>query len=120
MGLISRLLGIIFLVTGGALFFLGQGDPVLGIFYYFGGIMVMAMGISLLTAGSGKKEEKPPPPTVTEIRCDNAECTFKEIRDFQNGDYILKALEAPCPKCQGSMTIHGVYVVREEPPIPII
>ena len=120
MGLISKLLGIILLVSGGALFFLGSGDPSLGVFYYFAGMIVMAMGLSLLTAGGGKKEEKPPPPTVTEIKCDNPECTFKEIRDFQNGDFILKALEAQCPKCQGSMTIQGVYIVREEPPTPTI
>ena len=120
MGLISKLLGAIFVVAGGALFFLGSGDPTLGLLYYFLGLIVMAMGLSLITAGGGQKEETPPPPTVTEIRCDNLECTFKEIRDFQNGDFILKPLEAACPKCQGSMTIQGVYVVREEPPLPTI
>lgn len=120
MGLISKLLGAVFVVTGGTLFFLGSGDPNLGFLYYFLGLIVMAMGFSLITAGGGKKEETPPPPTVTEIRCDNLECTFKEIRDFQNGDFILKSLDMACPKCQGSMTIQGVYVVREEPPTPMI
>jgi hypothetical protein len=119
MGVISKLLGIIFVVAGGAMFFLGSGDQSLYFLYYFLGLTVMAMGFSLLTAG-GKKEEKPPPPTVTEISCDNSECTFKEIRDFQKGDFILKALETKCPKCQGSMTIQGVYMVREEETLPNI
>ena len=59
------------------------------------------------------KEEKPPPPTVTEIRCND--CDFKEIRDFKKGDYVLKAVEETCPKCQTGMTIEGVYIIREEP-----
>nr|KXH74270.1 MAG: hypothetical protein AM325_12955 [Candidatus Thorarchaeota archaeon SMTZ1-45] len=65
-----------------------------------------------MTSGRQQKEEKPPPPTVTEIRCSS--CDFKEIRDFQKGDYVLKAVEATCPKCQGAMTIEGVYMVRED------
>jgi hypothetical protein len=83
----------------------------------FIGSVVMVMGFSLLTARGGNDEKmmKPPPPTVTEIQCDNPECEFKEIRDFEDGDYILKSLEMTCPKCQGSLTIQGVYVVREEP-----
>ena len=50
---------------------------------------------------------------MTEIRCGS--CEFKEIRDFMKGDYILKVVEEPCPKCQTKMTIEGVYIIREEP-----
>jgi hypothetical protein len=82
----------------------------------FLGSVVMVMGFSLLTARGGDDQTiKPPPPTVTEIQCDNTECGFKEIRDFEKGDYVLKVLDMPCPKCQGGLTIQGVYVVREEP-----
>lgn len=119
MGVITKLLGIAFVVAGGAMFFLGSSDQNLYFIYYFLGLTIMAMGFSLLTAGS-RKEEKPTPPTVTEIACDNSECTFKEIRDFQKGDFILKPLETKCPKCQGSMTIQGVYMVREEEPVPTV
>ncbi|NHI83167.1 MAG: hypothetical protein EAX81_02515 [Candidatus Thorarchaeota archaeon] len=119
MGVISKLLGIVLVVGGGIMFFLGSSDQNMNIIYYFLGLTIMAMGFSLLTAG-GKKEEKPNPPTVTEIACDNPECTFKEIRDFQKGDFILKSLETKCPKCQGSMTIQGVYMVREEEPVPTV
>jgi hypothetical protein len=92
----------------------GTGD----IFSYvllFVGLIVMSMGFSLLTAGRGKKPPTPPPPTVTEIQCDSPDCDFKEIRDFEKGDYILKPLEIKCPKCTSSMTIQGVYLVRPEP-----
>ncbi|MFW9787850.1 MAG: hypothetical protein ACFFE1_09255 [Candidatus Thorarchaeota archaeon] len=112
MGIISRILGLVFAAAGFLILWLTWGTP--GQFIWsFVGMFVMAMGFTLLTAGRQQKEAKPPPPTVTEIRCDS--CDFKEIRDFQKGDYVLKPVEASCPKCQSSMTIEGVYIVREEP-----
>ncbi|TFF96622.1 hypothetical protein EU546_01030 [Candidatus Thorarchaeota archaeon] len=113
MGMTTRVIGLAFTAMGAFVLFtsVGTSDP-FGIIWSFVGMFVMALGLTLMTQ-SGKKEKKPPPPTVTEIRCDG--CDFKEIRDFEEGDYILKALETTCPKCQGSMTIEGVYVVREEP-----
>jgi hypothetical protein len=116
MGLISRIIGIIFAGSGIAILFFGSSDPVWSFGYYILGLIMMSVGLTLVTSRQSK-EKKPPPPTVTEIRCGNPECTFKEIRDFQKGDYILKPMEAQCPKCQSAMTIHGVYVVREEEPV---
>ncbi|MFX0106828.1 MAG: hypothetical protein ACFE7R_00950 [Candidatus Hodarchaeota archaeon] len=114
MGIVGKILGIMLAGVGAVIMFVGMNDPVWSYVYLFIGLMVMSIGFSMLTSGK-PKEEPPPPPTVTDIRCDNPECTFKEIRDFKSGDYILKPLEATCPKCQNSMTIHGVYIVREEP-----
>ncbi len=114
MGIVSKILGLAFAASGFLILWWGMG--VAGLFSYvwsFIGMFVMAMGFALLTSGRQQKEEKPPPPTVTEIRCNS--CDFKEIRDFQKGDYILKAVETTCPKCQSAMTIEGVYIVREEP-----
>ncbi len=116
MGLVSKFLGIIIAVSGIAILFFGSSDPVWSFGYYILGLILMSVGLTLVTSRQDAKDKKPPPPTVTEIRCDNPECTFKEIRDFQKGDYILKPMDAQCPKCQSSMTIHGVYVVREEEP----
>ncbi|MFW9800012.1 MAG: hypothetical protein ACFFD9_06230 [Candidatus Thorarchaeota archaeon] len=116
MGLVTKIVGAVTAGAGAVVVFYGISDPQLSWIYYFIGLIVMSIGFSLFSAGGrGAEERKPPPPTVTEIRCDNPECTFKEIRDFQKGDYILKPIDVPCPKCQSSMTIHGVYVVREEP-----
>ena len=113
MGMVSKLIGIALASTGFILLFYGMNDPsVLSYVYSFLGLLVMSIGFALLTAGK-PKEEKTPPPTVTEIRCND--CDFKEIRDFKKGDYILKAVEEVCPKCQKGMTIEGVYIIREEP-----
>ena len=114
MGMISKVLGLVFAAGGFYILWWGMGtNDSLSLVYSFIGMFVMAMGFALSTAGRQQKEVKPPPPTVTEIRCNS--CDFKEIRDFEKGDYVLKAVEATCPKCQSAMTIEGVYIVREEP-----
>jgi len=114
LGIASRVIGIVFTAAGFYILWWGMGTTdSLSFVWSIGGMFVMAMGFALLTSGRQQKEVKPPPPTVTEIRCNS--CDFKEIRDFQKGDYILKAVETTCPKCQSAMTIEGVYIVREEP-----
>ncbi len=113
MSVLSKVIGIVLTGIGFIVLFYGMGDTtLLSYVWSFIGLLVMSMGFALLTAGRAK-EEKPPPPTVTEIKCND--CDFKEIRDFQKGDYILKPVEQTCPKCQNTMTIQGVYVIREEP-----
>jgi len=42
----------------------------------------------------------------TTILCNK--CGFKNLRDFQRGDYILKEAE-PCPKCNEKMMIASIY-----------
>ncbi len=116
MGIISKIIGVSLSGVGFYILYIGMttGNDIIMLFL---GSVVMVMGFSLLTARGGNDDKimKPPPPTVTEIHCDSPECEFKEIRDFESGDYILKSLEVTCPKCQGTLTIQGVYVVREEP-----
>ncbi len=115
MGVISKILGMV-LTASGALILTYSFDPSVGslsFVYFIVSLVVMSVGFGLLTAGKRKREVKTSLPTVTEIRCNG--CDFKEIRDYEKGDYILKPLEAKCPKCSGKMTIEGVYVVREEP-----
>ncbi|MFX1261782.1 MAG: hypothetical protein ACFFAZ_06840 [Promethearchaeota archaeon] len=116
MGLVSKILGIGIAASGIVILFFGSSDPVWSFGYYILGLILMSVGLTLVTSRSAAGEKKPPPPTVTDIRCDNLECTFKEIRDFQKGDYILKPMETQCPKCQSTMTIQGVYIVREQEP----
>lgn len=114
MGIVSKIIGVAMSATGFLVFTYGMNTGGDWLFFIIG-VAIMSLGISLLTDRGAQKEVKPPPPTVTEIHCDNPECSFKEIRDFEKGDYILKPLDAKCPKCQGTMTIQGVYIVREEP-----
>jgi len=46
------------------------------------------------------------PRVITTILCQK--CGFKNIRDFQRGDYIFKEAE-PCPKCNEKMMIASIY-----------
>jgi hypothetical protein len=50
-------------------------------------------------------------PVVTTIAC--KKCGFKNIRDFQRGDYIFKEAE-PCPKCSEKMSVASIYREVEE------
>jgi len=46
------------------------------------------------------------PPVTTTIEC--KKCNFKNIREFQRGDYIFKEVE-PCQKCSDKMMITAIY-----------
>jgi len=46
------------------------------------------------------------PPVVTTIEC--KKCGFKNVREFQRGDYIFKEGE-PCQKCNDKMLITAIY-----------
>jgi len=46
------------------------------------------------------------PRVITTILCQK--CGFKNIRDFQRGDYVFKEAE-PCPKCNEKMMIFSIY-----------
>ncbi len=46
------------------------------------------------------------PPVTTTIEC--KKCGFKNVREFQRGDYILKEAE-PCQKCNEKMLITAIY-----------
>ena len=49
------------------------------------------------------------PKVITTLEC--SKCDFKNIRDFERGDYIFKDA-GPCQKCEEKMTITAIY--REE------
>lgn len=46
------------------------------------------------------------PPILTTIEC--KKCGFKNVREFQRGDYIFKEGE-PCQKCNDKMLITAIY-----------
>lgn len=51
------------------------------------------------------------PKVSTMIRCSN--CDFETIREFKEGDYILKEAES-CPKCKGPTFIYMIFRETEE------
>jgi len=50
-------------------------------------------------------------PVTTTLLCQK--CGFKNLRDFQRGDYIFKEAEE-CPKCKEKMQINSIYREAEE------
>lgn len=53
------------------------------------------------------------PPVTTTIEC--KKCGFKNVREFQRGDYIFKEGES-CQKCNEKMLITAIYrEVKEKP-----
>ncbi len=46
------------------------------------------------------------PPILTTIEC--KKCGFKNVREFQRGDYIFKEGD-PCQKCNEKMLITAIY-----------
>lgn len=50
-------------------------------------------------------------PVTTTIRCQK--CGFKNLREFQKGDYIFKEAEE-CPKCTEKMQVDSIYRETEE------
>ena len=48
------------------------------------------------------------PPMNTTLEC--VKCGFRNIRDFQKGDYVYKHVEDPCPKCnEKAMNIGSIF-----------
>jgi hypothetical protein len=45
-------------------------------------------------------------PIVTTLICQK--CGFKNVRNFERGDYILKDL-GKCTKCEGTLMISAIY-----------
>jgi multidrug transporter EmrE-like cation transporter len=45
-------------------------------------------------------------PITTTIEC--RKCGFKNVREFQRGDYVFKEME-PCQKCNEKMMITAIY-----------
>lgn len=50
-------------------------------------------------------------PVITTMSCQK--CGFKNVRDFQRGDFIFKEAD-PCPKCNEKMSVTSIYREVEE------
>ena len=64
---------------------------------------------SYLAFQAKQKPEKTgfePPKVFTTIQCQK--CDYKNKREFQNGDYIMKKTE-PCPKCSVPTFISSIF-----------
>jgi len=47
-------------------------------------------------------------PLNTTVLCQK--CGFKNVREFQRGDYVFKQMDEPCPKCnEKTLSINAIF-----------
>ena len=86
---------------------LAQDDEVASIFLILGFVGVaLSTYVLFQTRRRLAKLTIPVPPVMTTIEC--KKCGFKNVREFQRGDYIFKEGE-PCQKCNEKMLITAIY-----------
>lgn len=84
-----------------------SNDPTAG-YYLLIGFIGMALSAYMLIQTKRRMQRftlKTQPITTT-IVC--SKCEFKNVRNFERGDYILKELGS-CTKCEGTMMISAIY-----------
>lgn len=79
-----------------------------GHFFMLIGVSALALSTYMVfqTRRRALKLAFKPPRIATTILCQK--CGFKNIRDFQRGDFIFKETEE-CPKCKEKMTITSIF-----------
>ena len=72
------------------------------------GFFGLALSVYMLmqTSATSMTATTKMPRVITTLEC--PKCDFKNIRDFQRGDYIFKETE-PCQKCEEKMKITAIY-----------
>jgi len=87
-----------------------NNQPADGSFYLTMGVTTLAVSTYLmfLTRKRVLKLGMGMQPLITTLQCQK--CGFKNVRDFQRGDYIFKQLGEQCPKCsEKAMTIGSIF-----------
>jgi predicted ferric reductase len=71
---------------------------------------ILAMGMSVYVLLQSRKRmasmKIEAPKVMTTVEC--KKCNFKNVREFQRGDFVFKDLE-PCQKCNEKMIITAIY-----------
>ncbi len=82
-------------------------DPTMGYYLLIGFIgLALSTYMLLQTRRRMRRFTLKTPPITTTITC--SKCGFKNVRDFERGDFIFKKLDS-CSKCEGTMTISAIY-----------
>ncbi len=68
--------------------------------------MALSAYVLLQTRKRIKRLSIKAPPITTTIEC--GKCGFKNIREFQRGDYVFKEVDS-CQKCNENMLITAIY-----------
>ncbi|MFW6117205.1 MAG: hypothetical protein ACOC6G_01300 [Thermoproteota archaeon] len=77
-------------------------------YWLFLGVLGATLSIYILFQARRKMKslDIEPPTIMTTVEC--RKCGFKNIREFERGDYIFKEME-PCQKCDENMLITAIY-----------
>ena len=76
---------------------------------YYALLAIVGIGISIYVTRMVRKRtvtQKLPPKVTTTIEC--KKCDFKNLRQFEKGDYVFKSVEN-CAKCNEQMLISAIY-----------
>ena len=84
------------------------GNEVVAGYLLIIGVIAMALSIYVLLQSRKRVASMKidAPKVMTTVEC--KKCGFKNIREFQRGDFIFKELEA-CQKCEDKMLITAIY-----------
>ena len=86
-----------------------EGNELYATFLVITGVIALTLSTYLLLQSKRtmKTMKTMPSKVMTTIEC--RKCGFKNVRDFQRGDYVYKELE-PCQKCpEEKMLITAIY-----------
>jgi len=91
-------------------------DPTMGYYLLIGFIgLALSTYMLLQTRRRMKRFTLKSTPITTTINC--TKCGFKNVRNFERGDYILKeipSVDTRCEKCGAAMMISAIYREVEE------
>jgi len=106
--LITLLLSLISIYQGITEYLVG--DPNIGSFYMSMGMITLALSAYMLFQ-TRKRMLKligmEMQPLSTTLQCQK--CGFKNVREFQRGDFVFKQTEQACPKDNEKMIISSIY-----------
>lgn len=107
---ITLLLSLISIYEGLAEYLLPNGDPGTGSFYMSIGMITLALSMYMLLQTrrrmlrlAGIEMQ----PLSTTLQCQK--CGFKNLREFQRGDFVFKQTDQTCPKDNEKMLISAIY-----------
>jgi len=107
---ITLLLSLISIYEGLAEYLLPNGDTGTGSFYLSIGMITLALSMYMLLQTrrrmlrlTGIEMQ----PLSTTLQCQK--CGFKNLREFQRGDFVFKQTDQTCPKDNEKMRISAIY-----------
>lgn len=81
-------------------------DPTMGYFLLVGFVGLALSTYMLFQTRRHRRFTLEAQPILTTIIC--GKCGFKNVRNFERGDYILKDF-GKCTKCEGTMMVSAIY-----------